>query len=216
MISGQRVLHLYDQQLILDSQRALFWTQQRMLVLSDLHLGKVAHFRKNGIAVPSGVHATDLLRLEDLIRQFDPDKILFLGDLFHSELNSEWDDFTAWSHRHGQIEQLLVQGNHDIMSDEVYSATRLKILTAYQEGPFIFTHELEKGVKGYNVAGHVHPGIRLYGAARQAMVLSCFYFGQHHALLPAFGAFTGNHPVKALKGDRIFAIADGKLVDLIG
>ena len=31
---------------------ALYWEEKKTLMLADVHLGKVAHFRKNGIAVP--------------------------------------------------------------------------------------------------------------------------------------------------------------------
>ena len=35
--------------------RALYWKKENALIISDLHVGKSAHFRKNGIAIPAGI-----------------------------------------------------------------------------------------------------------------------------------------------------------------
>ena len=77
-------------------QRAIWWPLRSMLIVSDLHLGKAAHFRKHGIAVPNAVNADTLQRLDQLITQFKPRNVLVLGDLFHSEENEEWQEFRAW------------------------------------------------------------------------------------------------------------------------
>ena len=44
----------------LSAQRIIFWEEQKVLILSDLHLGKTGHFRKAGIAVPQAVYKEDL------------------------------------------------------------------------------------------------------------------------------------------------------------
>lgn len=209
------VFELKSQQLIVNSDRALFWKNENTLILSDLHLGKAGHFRKNGIPIPRRIHLSDLQRINSLIDRYAPRRILFLGDLFHSEENDEWNDLVFWSGHHGGVEQILVQGNHDILPASLYGETAIRVVTRLDEGPFVFSHEA-LACEGYNISGHVHPGVRLYGAARQGVVLSCFYFGKEYAVLPAFGLFTGSHPVRTKKGDRIFAIADNSLIGLVG
>ena len=66
--------------------------------------------------------------------------------------------------------------------------------------------------KYYNLAGHVHPGVRLRGGPAQSVRLPCFYFNGHQGILPAFGNFTGNYKLKPKSGDKIIAIADQQLV----
>jgi hypothetical protein len=39
--------------------------------------------------------------------------------------------------------------------------------------------------------------------------LACFWLGDAVGVLPAFGAFTGMHPIVAGANDRVFPIADG-------
>ena len=67
-----------------------------MLLLADLHLGKGAHFRREGIPVPTNMISKDLRKLETLIDLFQPGRVVFLGDLFHSVYNPEWEIFGQW------------------------------------------------------------------------------------------------------------------------
>lgn len=62
MILVEKTINIKQQNLVLTNQRALFWKETETLVLSDLHLGKTAHFRKNGIALPSEIIEKDLKR----------------------------------------------------------------------------------------------------------------------------------------------------------
>ena len=69
---------------------AVWWASVRTLWLSDLHLGKAAHFRPHG--VPSGSEPTlaTLHRLRAQLQALQPAGVLLLGDLFHSDINREW------------------------------------------------------------------------------------------------------------------------------
>ena len=44
--------------------------------------------------------------------------------------------------------------------------------------------------------------------------LPCFWFGAHVGVLPAFGTFTGMHPIKPAKGERIFAADRRRVIEL--
>jgi DNA ligase-associated metallophosphoesterase len=196
-------------------QRALFWKRQKVMVVADLHLGKVNHFRKSGIPVPLKANTKNLEQLTSLIMELKPERILFLGDLFHSHYNSEWEAVKqlVYSFRSTSFE--LVPGNHDVMSEELYTRTGLRLHPEkLEEGPFVFTHHPMDRVPDtrYNVAGHIHPGIRLTGKGRQSLMLPCFYFTEQQACLPAFGAFTGMARISPKKADRVFAVVDNRIV----
>lgn len=204
-----------DQHLILDASKAFFWKEESALVVADLHLGKAGHFRKHGVPIPREVHVTDFQRLNSLISDYTPDRILFLGDLFHSDSNEEWLDFVTWSNHHKDVEQILIEGNHDILDADSYQQTCMKLAARYQAGPFLLTHEYEES-EYYNISGHVHPCVYLRGLARQGARLPCFHFGVSSALVPAFGEFTGSHAIRSQKSDQFFAIGDGQLIGLMG
>lgn len=204
-----------EQQLVVDSLRGIYWSDQKMLIVSDLHLGKAGHFRKHGIPVPRQVHISDFQKLNSLIKKYEPDTVMFLGDLFHSEENDEWQDFVSWSNHHQAIRQILVEGNHDILCEEAYKATRVELHSELIIPPFHFTHK-PTDTEFFNLAGHLHPSVKLFGNARQGMSFPCFYFGKRSGLFPAFGTFTGNYRLKPQKGDQIFALADGAIIALVG
>ena len=205
---------LQGQTLHLLPEKAIYWEERSTLLVSDLHLGKSSHFRKNGIAVPGAIVYQDLNVLSDLIEKLAVKSVYFLGDLFHSDINNEWTIFSKWLELYDDHQFYLIKGNHDILPDSTYSTSNLEVVLEKNIGPFCLTHETRKDENLYNISGHVHPCVRLKGEARQGLRLPCFYFGKKYGLLPAFGNFTGTHPVKVYKDDRVFVIAEGQIIRL--
>ena len=93
---------------------ALYWVEKKTLMIADVHLGKVAHFRKNGIAVPRKAEGAFYEKITFLLNEFEVERLLFLGDLFHSFQNNEWHLFTAWV-KQQKASMILVEGNHDVI-----------------------------------------------------------------------------------------------------
>lgn len=193
-------------------ERAVYWSRRRMLILSDLHLGKAAHFRSAGIAAPAGLEQRNLDRLDDLIKRTRPHEILMLGDLFHSSYNKVWEDFIAFRSNHGDVGFSLVTGNHDVLHPDLYQRAGIATIAFRNEGPFLFTHHPTSTTDLYGMAGHVHPAVRLSGKGRQAISLPCFWFGARGAVLPAFGGFTGTHLIRLGPGERAFAITSEQVI----
>ena len=172
------------------------------------------------MALPKDGDRQNLLRLRSLLDVLQPRQLLFLGDLFHSDENKHVNDVIFFLNNYPKIRKMLVIGNHDIMEKSSYESLGLEVIEDQLEwSPFLFTHEpAEEGktsnAKGenYQVSGHIHPGVRLTGKGRQSLTLPCFYFGAEHAILPAFGNFTGLHRIRPVKGDRVFTIVNKSIV----
>ena len=60
--------------------------RKNTLLLADIHLGKVGHFRKSGIPVPRKVESVFYDKISKLKNSLNFSQIIFLGDLFHSSL----------------------------------------------------------------------------------------------------------------------------------
>lgn len=205
------------QQLRLFAEKALYWQEEESLLLADLHLGKAEHFRKAGIPVPARVHHHDLQRLQALILFTQAKKVYFLGDLFHSHLNSAWPTLISWMESLPEIDFILIKGNHDILPEQAYRESPLQIIPLELAiPPFLLTHEpftQRKEKSGlYPICGHIHPAVSLKGSAFQQITLPCFYFGLHYAILPAFGKFTGFHKIKPDKGMPVFVITENHVL----
>lgn len=190
-----------------------YWEVEKMLLISDLHLGKVMHFRKFGAAVPRTALLENFRRLEKLESTFQPQTICFLGDLFHSHKNQEWHIFRNWS-KASRAQLVLVEGNHDILSPLLYEELGMQLHTEWEIGPFSLTHHPTDLEDRFNIAGHIHPAVRLGGKGRQRLRLPCFYVRPQQLILPAFGTFTGMHAVSPAPGDRCFALAGDEIVAL--
>ena len=211
------VLHtLRGQNLWLSGQRALFWEEEKTLVVSDLHFGKTGHFRKSGIPVPQSVYKEDLQRLVSLLHHFSPSRLLVVGDFFHSHANTELDWFKRWRSDFDSLRITLVRGNHDILKDAWYREAAIDVVEPdLTLPPFLFSHDrCVDHPQHYTFCGHIHPGIAVHGLGRQSLRFPCFYFGERHCVLPAFSRFTGVALIDPARHESVFAVVEGQLIKM--
>lgn len=217
MITNARAFNLKHQRLWLLPQKAVYWQKKKTLLVADLHIGKAGHFRKNGIPVPNQVAQSNLDELSLLIDNISPNHLIILGDLFHSDVNKEWQQFIKWRKKYSHIEVSLVVGNHDILDSRKYHSGIINIFKQLSVKPFLFVHDIntlsnQKEYNNYILSGHIHPAAQLKGPARQTMKLPCFYFGSKYGILPAFGGFTGTQVIEPKQKDQVFIIVDSKII----
>src|ERR1700761_5204061 len=66
-----------------DPSGALFWEEQSLLIVSDLHLEKGSSLAARGILLPPYDTVATLSRLAAVIARHDPRMVIALGDSFH-------------------------------------------------------------------------------------------------------------------------------------
>ncbi|MBO3116821.1 ligase-associated DNA damage response endonuclease PdeM [Winogradskyella sp. DF17] len=178
--------------LTLTNQRAIYWEAQEALILSDVHIGKTAHFRRHGIPMPDGILQKDLERLKQLISHFKPKQLLIVGDLFHAETNSDMITFKSWLAQFEHLRLILIKGNHDRQSQRLMDDFNIEVLTTIELGPFILIHEHdENDLYSFTISGHTHPGVLIKGKGKQKLKLPCYQVNSKQLILPAFSLFTG-------------------------
>lgn len=206
--------HLVSQvELTLLPQKAIYIEVYRMLLLADVHLGKATHFQKSGVAIPASIGQKMIEEIDLLVSITNPQQVIFLGDLFHSHLNREWEYLTKLTNGWPGVKFILIEGNHDILPQKAYCEAGLDVLPQLQAGPFVLTHHPED-VDGFNLCGHLHPGITISGKGKQRLRLPAFWFGKNRCVMPAFGNFTGLSSIKPAKTDVLFAIANEQIFKL--
>jgi uncharacterized protein len=208
-------LKLHDIQFKLLADKALYREDTHTMIIADLHLGKAMHFRKSGIAIPSQSAEQDYLRLHKMISSIQPKQIIFLGDLFHSGYNSEWNLFCEFINTYNEIEFILVIGNHDILARHHYKKLCITLIEdkIEQDGLILSHIPLENVPENYiNISGHVHPGVILKGKGKQHIKLPCFYYCNRQLILPAFGSLTGLQLIEPQKKSEVFVIAGDKVI----
>jgi len=198
----------------LTNQRALFWEEQKALILSDLHIGKTAHFRKNGIALANQIMKNDLERLSILIEYFKPEKFIVVGDLLHAGDNSDVDEFCSWRNQYGDLEFHLIEGNHDRISKKLESKLCLNFKSELMEiEDFMLIHDFEKKHSTFQITGHIHPGFVINSVVKK-IKLPCFVVTENQLLLPAFSEFTGLDTKNLPKKGRFYVFTDAEIYEI--
>jgi DNA ligase-associated metallophosphoesterase len=199
-------------------ERAAFLPQHRVLLVADAHIGKAVSFRRLGVPVPRGTTTETLAALGALATRHGARRIVFLGDFLHSAHAHAPATLAAlgrWRAAHPDLELTLVRGNHDDRAGDPPS--RLGIESVDEPiafGGLALCHHPRARAAGYALGGHLHPCVNLSGRAFDRLRLPCFWFGARVGVLPAFGAFTGMHPIRAAAGDRVFVVVDETVAEL--
>ena len=214
-------LLLRGERLLLLPERAVFWPARKTILLSDVHWGKSAHFRKNGIPMPGGTQEDDALRLAKIIRDHGAERMIVAGDFFHSKHNKEVEDFGRWRTAHSSLHIDFILGNHDILPLQAYKSWDLQVHEEQLlEPPFLIIHDAPEAAgidcdpndRRFTIHGHIHPGVKLQGLGRQAFTLPAFCVSDTCIILPAFGKFTGCKLVNSKDYKGIYVIGDGKVM----
>ena len=229
-----------DEPVVLQPSGMLVLPERKTGFVADLHLGKTAHFQRAGVAVPHGADAATLARLEQDLQSRPLQHLVVLGDLVHSrqaltpELNEK---LQALHVRWPALALHLVWGNHDRHARQALEALLAELgwhscpSEGWRDGPVRGLHDPDDFSPDPHIRlsllGHLHPGVRLKGRARQQLRLPCFAAGPFRTgagtdtstgtrvLLPAYGRFTGQSPqlpkdcpwVYAMTGEAVLALA---------
>jgi len=199
-------------------QRAAVWLERRWLVVADAHFGKAATFRARGVPVPQGTTLANLARLTALIEETKPERLVFLGDLLHAREAQGAETmrhFANWRTQHAHLPMTLVEGNHDRHAGAPPAMLEIEVVSEpWSVQGIAFCHHPQRLDGSSVVAGHLHPCVRLYGAANDTVRLRCFWQRSGLLALPAFGEFTGGASIEREAGDRVLAVADDRLIEI--
>jgi hypothetical protein len=190
--------------LLADPAGALYWPEQSLLAVADLHLEKGSSFAARGQLLPPYDSAATLARLARLIGHYAPRVVVALGDSFHdgggpARLGLE-DRDNLRSLQRGR-DWIWIAGNHDPDPVDGIGGVFQATLAL---GCLTFRHE-PTGAKG-DIAGHLHPVARVAHRGR-AVSRRCFAADGTRMVMPAFGAFTGGLNIR----DAAFADLFGTL-----
>ncbi len=186
---------------------ALFWPEQDLLTVSDLHFGKSERLaRRGGTLLPPYETRATLTRLDADLESTGARHVICLGDSF--------DDLTAASEI-AETDRLWltrlmagrnwtwIEGNHDAGPVNLGGTHRAELQLNGLTFRHIATAEL------FEISGHYHPKARLPGRTAP-----CFLIDAQRVILPAYGAYTGglfcDHPdLQALMQPKALAVLTG-------
>jgi DNA ligase-associated metallophosphoesterase len=188
-----------------------------MLIVADIHFGKAAAFRAEGVPVPRGTTTQNVDALDQLIALHGVQHILFLGDFLHARASHADATLTVlrnWRKRNPALILTLVRGNHDTHAGDPPADLNINLADEPHElGGFSFCHHPHVQARGYVLAGHLHPVYRLT-VAGDSVRLPCFVFGDSVGMMPSFGAFTGGFAISPQQGERVIVAADDAVFEV--
>lgn len=189
---------------------SLWWPEERLLAVADLHLEKGSWYgmRTGQLLPPYDTRAT-LTRLAQAIAETQPRIVLCVGDSFHDgEAPQRVDPVDA-----AEIMRLVgaardwiwITGNHDPAPPRQWGG-QASVELAF--GPLVFRHQalaLPLTDSGGEVSGHYHPVASLVVRGR-GLRRRCFLTDGTRLILPSYGAYTGGLNARA---DAVAAIFGG-------
>ncbi|MBV8793038.1 MAG: ligase-associated DNA damage response endonuclease PdeM, partial [Pseudolabrys sp.] len=187
-----------------DCDGAVYWPQERLLAVADLHFEKGSSFAQRGVLLPPYDTAATLARLGRLIMRYAPRAVIALGDSFHDGGGPDRlgdADRTQLRALQAGRDWIWITGNHD---PEPAKNIGGDFGGALVIGSLIFRH-IPQGENG-EIAGHLHPVARVSHRGR-AVSRRCFAADATRMVMPAFGVYAGGLNVR----DAAFADVFGTL-----
>ncbi|MEO7798705.1 MAG: metallophosphoesterase [Opitutaceae bacterium] len=207
----------------LDGRLALWLARARLLVVSDLHWGYAASHQASGNLLPSWGDAELAARLDQLIDDYRPAEMIWLGDSLHTLAGRE----PAERFLHANATPItIVSGNHDrrwkvrragdLAAKGSAGVEALELPTSLSRDGFFFHHghlplAVPAGV--LEITGHHHPAVAWNDGAGGRVKLPALVASRRRLILPAFSPWAAGSPWNALlKADeRLFAIAPKRI-----
>ncbi len=187
--------------LIARGDGTLYWPEQNLLCVSDLHLGKAQRYAGfGGSALPPYDTLDTLLRLDTALEQTDARTVICLGDSFDTQRATVDLDRTArdWIIRlQAGRRWIWITGNHDPGPIDLGGTQSAD----FSCDGLVFRHIAEAlpnagAAPIREVSGHYHPKLRLATRGRR-ITRSCFALDQTRLIMPSFGTYSGGLDVAA-------------------
>jgi DNA ligase-associated metallophosphoesterase len=180
--------------LLADASGALWWQEERALIVADLHLEKGSSFAARGILLPPYDTGATLALLAAIVARYAPRITIALGDSFHDARGparlspADCDTIGALA----RVTDLMwVAGNHDPAPNGLFGQPAQMLAL----GPLLLRHEPSDTAAEGEVCGHLHPVASVSLRGRNVR-RRCFVSDGHRLVMPAFGAYAGGLNVR--------------------
>ena len=181
--------------LVADPAGALYWPDEKILAVADLHLEKGSSFAARGVLLPPYDTAAALARVARLVERYAPRTLVALGDSFHDgggpDRLSDISRAALLALQRGR-DWLWIAGNHD---PDPATDIGGDFAGALAVGALTFRHLPSPQACDGEIAGHLHPMARIARRGR-AVSRRCFACDGRRLVMPAFGAYAGGLNVR--------------------
>jgi DNA ligase-associated metallophosphoesterase len=201
---------LVADEILLDGRLALFHKTERWLAIADLHFGYELSQRAAGRLVPLWGMATISDRLEAIVNEYKPERLIILGDLVHDKTAA----LEAAELLRGfadRCEVVVVAGNHDRQL-----RGHVEMVDSLETEQFHFHHGhcAAEVAERIQIIGHHHPAAVISDGAGLRLKCPAFVQQSRCWIMPAFspwaagtrGASDESSRIWLCTPERVFAL----------
>ena len=186
----EKVLRLHGSAFVADPSGVLYWPDEHLLVVADLHLEKGSSYASRRVFLPPYDTSATLARLALVVARLNPKRVVALGDSFHDGGGAArllpHDGLALRAMQTGR-DWLWIAGNHDPAPPTCLDGDHADHLAV---GHVCFRHEPSMSPCDGEIAGHLHP-VAIVGGPGGTVRRRCFVADGLRCILPAFGAYAG-------------------------
>jgi DNA ligase-associated metallophosphoesterase len=200
---GQCVTLLSGVTLHCDLAGCLFWPEESLLIVADLHLEKGSSYASRGSMIPPYDTAVTLGVLAARIAWWNPRRVISLGDSFHDGKVSGRMPEIFRVRLEGMMagrEWIWVSGNHDPEPPQGIGGDCADEVVI---GPLTLRHAPAQRFAVGEISGHLHPQARVVRRGK-AVRRKCFATDGMRLVMPSFGAYTGGLNIRERAFDGLF------------
>jgi DNA ligase-associated metallophosphoesterase len=212
--------HVYvAEAVLLDSRLALFHEVENWLAVADLHFGFELSQRMAGNLFPLWGMKSIEVRLRELLRDYQPSKLILVGDLVHDK-NGAREFFSLITRLREQCDIILIAGNHDVgMKRQASSKCNpLDLHDSFATERFEFHHgNCERKSNGrIQIIGHFHPAATLRDGAGLRLKFPALVQETNCWILPAFSPWAAGTDWQERESVRIWLCTPLRILEWHG
>ena len=159
MINDSVTEKILCKEFLFDITGGVYFKKRKTLIVSDLHLGKGVSLNNRGNFLPLYDFEETVMKLEKLIKKYNPMNVISLGDNFHDNLsitNMSEIQINEIKKITSKLNFFWINGNHDnkLLNKEKVGG---KFLENLEQDKFSFCHIKTKKINNFQFSGHYHP-----------------------------------------------------------
>lgn len=197
------VIEICGAQFVPDHRGGLYWPDEKMLIVSDLHFEKGSSFATKGVLLPPYDSRSTLAVVKAICDDWNPETVIALGDSFHDgEAEARLSDLDRQHIRSltSAYDWIWILGNHDPKPPKDLGG---RVMHELIQGAFTLRHEPQALPLTGEIAGHLHPCARVQVEGRRIR-RRCFISDGRRLVMPALGAYTGGLNVRDAAYESLF------------
>jgi uncharacterized protein len=204
---------------LLDSRLALFHEEEKWLAVADLHFGFELSQRVAGNLFPLWGMQSIEARLAELLRDYQPSKLILVGDLVHDRSGAHA-FFALMTRLREWTEVILIAGNHDAGINRQRSARyrHFNLVDSFTTSRFEFHHgDCGRNSNGrIQIVGHFHPAAILRDGAGLRLKFPALVQGTNCWILPAFSPWAAGTEWEEDESSRIWICTPQRILEWHG